>query len=204
MSASQPMPANRAQTADTIAAIGRSRGWRIGLGVMTAVAGALILAWPGGALLAVAILVGIELIVAGIFRIVTAFSFGPDGAATRVLFVVLGLLLIVVGVLCLRAPFHTTAILVLLFGVSCVFSGVIELFHGFGGGGGGAIVSGVVGVLVGIVVLVYPVSSVTTLIWLFGIALLVLGLASIVGAMFGASRGRATAAVSHAARPATP
>jgi uncharacterized membrane protein HdeD (DUF308 family) len=196
------MPASRAQTADSIAAIGQSRGWRIGLGVMTAVAGALILAWPGGALVAVAILVGIELIVTGIFRIVTAFS--ADSAATKVLFVVLGLLLIVVGVLCLRSPFHTTAILVLLFGVSCVFSGVIELFHGFGGGGGGAIASGIVGTLVGVVVLVYPVSSVTTLIWLFGIALLVLGVVTIVGAMYGANRGRATSPVSHAPRPATP
>jgi len=204
MSASQPTPANRAQTADTIAAIGRSRGWRLGLGVVTAVAGALILAWPGGALVAVAILVGIELIVTGIFRIVTAFSFGPDGAATRVLFVVLGLLLIIVGVLCLRSPFHTTAILVLLFGISCIFSGVIELFHGFGDGGGAAIASGIVGTLVGIVVLAYPVSSVTTLIWLFGIALLVLGLAAIVGAMYGASRSRATSRASHTPRPATP
>lgn len=204
MNASQPMPASRAQTADTIAAVGMSRGWRAGLGVMTALAGVLILAWPGGALVAVAILVGIQLIVAGIFRIVTAFSFDSDSTATRVLFVVLGLLLIVVGVLCLRSPFRTTAILVLLFGISCVFSGVIELFHGFSGGGGGAIVSGIIGTLVGIVVLVYPVSSVSTLIWLFGIALIVLGLTAIVGAFYGAIRSRANSRVSPATRPATP
>ena len=204
MSASQPLPASRPQAADTIAAMGRSRGWRIGLGVVTAVAGALILAWPGGALVAVAVLVGIELIVTGVFRIVTAFSFGTDNVAGRVLFVVLGLLLIVLGLLCLRSPFHTTAILVLLFGVSCVIGGVIELFHGFGGGGGAAIAAGIVGILVGIVVLVYPVASVSTLIWLFGIALLVLGLTAIVGAMYGASRARAAARVRGAARPATP
>ncbi|WP_367115052.1 hypothetical protein [Actinophytocola sp.] len=44
----------------------------------------------------------------------------------------------------------------------------------------------------------------TTMIWLFGIALVVIGLTAVVGASFGVSRGRATSRVSHAAGPATP
>jgi uncharacterized membrane protein HdeD (DUF308 family) len=169
-------------SAATVAVRGQSRSVRIAFGVMSAVVGALILAWPGGTLVAVAVLLGIQLIIGGVVRAVTAFTFDADSVAARILFLLLGVLLIVLGILCLRAPQRTIAVLVLLFGISCVVSGVLELFHGFTGGGGWAIASGVVNVLIGVVVLSYPVSSVTTLIWLFGIALVVIGLFAIVSA----------------------
>ena len=171
------------------AVLGESRGWRIAFGVVTAVAGVLILVWPGGTLLAVAILLGIQLVIAGVFRAITAFTFDTDSGAARILFFLLGVLLVIVGILCLRSPFRSIALLVLLFGLSCIVSGAMELFHGVAGGGGWAIASGVVSILVGIVVLAYPVSSVATMIWLFGIALVVIGLTAIVGAFsFGRSR----------------
>jgi uncharacterized membrane protein HdeD (DUF308 family) len=95
---------------------------------------------------------------------------------------------------------QTIAVLVLLFGLSCVVSGALELFHGFTGGGGWAIASGIVGILVGIVVLSYPVSSVATLVWLFGIALVVIGLTSVIGA-FTPSRGRVRASAAPRTTP---
>lgn len=181
MSASESKPVAGQAAADAAKAVGSSRGLRIALGVVTAVAGALILAWPGGALVAVAVLMGIQFIVMGIFRIVTAFAFGVDSTGARILFLLLGVLLIVVGVLCLRSPFHTTAILVLLFGLSFIVSGVIELFHGISGGGGWSIASGAATLLVGIIVLAYPEPSLTVMIWLFGISLITVGLITAVG-----------------------
>jgi uncharacterized membrane protein HdeD (DUF308 family) len=100
--------------------------------------------------------------------------------------------MVILGILCLRSPLQTIAVLVLLFGLSCIVSGALELFHGFTGGGGWAIASGIVSILVGIVVLSYPVSSVATLVWLFGIALVVVGLTSVIGA-FTPTRGRVAA-----------
>lgn len=184
--------------------LGQSRGVRITLGVMTAIAGVLILAWPGGTLLAVAVLLGIQLIIAGILRAVTAFTFDTDSVAARILFLLLGVLLVILGILCLRSPLHTIVLLVLLFGLSSIVSGALELFHGVTGGGGWAIASGVVSILVGIVVLSYPVTSVSTMIWLFGIALLVVGLTGIIGA-FSPSRSHvASHATTPPAAPATP
>lgn len=168
---------------------GQSRGLRVALGVVTVVAGALILAWPGGTLLTVAVLLGIQLIIAGIVRAVTAFTFDADSVAGRILFLLLGVLLVIVGILCLRAPSRTVAILVLLFGLSTIVSGVLEFFHGVTGGGGWAIASGTVSILIGIIVLSYPVGSVSAMIWLFGLSLLVVGLTGIVGA-FTPSRSR--------------
>ncbi|HEY7592228.1 MAG TPA: DUF308 domain-containing protein [Actinophytocola sp.] len=182
--------------AAVMSALGQSRGLRIAFGVVTVVAGVLILAWPGGTLVAVAILLGLDLIIGGVFRAITAFTFPQDSVAARILFLLLGILMVILGILCLRAPFQTIAVLVLLFGMACIIGGALELFHGFTGGGGWAIAGGVVGILVGIVVLSYPVSSVSTMIWLFGIALVVLGLTAIIGAF--------TPARSRAASPATP
>jgi uncharacterized membrane protein HdeD (DUF308 family) len=177
--------------------LGQSRGLRVALGVVTVVAGALILAWPGGTLLAVAVLLGIQLIVAGIVRAVTAFTFDADSVAGRILFLLLGVLLVVVGILCLRAPLRTIAILVLLFGLSTIVSGALEFFHGVTGGGGWAIASGIVSILIGIIVLSYPVSSVSTMVWLFGLSLLVVGLTGIASA-FTPSRSRVS---SHTTAP---
>jgi uncharacterized membrane protein HdeD (DUF308 family) len=167
---------------------GASRTLRVCLGVVTAVAGGLIMAWPGGTLVAAAVIVGIQLIVAGVVRAVTAFTFDVESVAARILFLLLGILLVVLGIVCLRSPQRTIALLVLLFGISCVISGALELFHGFTGGGGWAIASGIVSILVGIVVLAYPVTSVSTLVWLFGITLVVIGLTTLFGA-FVPSRG---------------
>ncbi len=160
-----------------------SRGWTIGFGLVTAVAGVCILVWPRAALATVAIILGLQLIVAGIVRMVTAVTRDIDSGTTRALYLLLGLLLLVVGILFLRSPFRTVAVLVLLFGLSWVVNGVIELIHGFTGGGGWLIVSGAVSLVAGIVVLAYPEPSVRTMVWLFGIALIAIGLVTTVGAI---------------------
>lgn len=204
MSASESTPVAGRPAVDAAMAVGRSRGLRITIGVVTAVAGALILAWPDGALVAVAVLLGIQFVVMGIFRIIMAFTFGTfgtDGTGARILFLLLGVLLIVVGILCLRSPFHTTAILVLLFGLSSIVSGVIEVFHGIGGGGGWAIASGAVGLVIGIVVLAYPAPSLTVMIWMFGISLIAGGLITAAGGGFGESREPASSRVSQTPGP---
>src|SRR5262245_14215080 len=136
-----------------------SRGWAIGLGLLTVVAGTCVLVWPKAAVVTVAVIVGLQLIVAGIVRMATALTRDIDSGGMRVLFLLLGLLLLIVGILCLRSPFHTVALLVLLFGLSWIVNGVIEVFGGFSGGGGWIVVSGVVSLVAGIVVLAYPAPS---------------------------------------------
>lgn len=170
----------------TVAALGRSRGWAIAFGAVTVVIGVLVMIWPGATVLAVAILFGIQLLVGGIFRLVTAISTSEAETSSRVLFAVIGILSIIAGILCLRAPFQTVAVLALILGLMWVVGGVVEIFHAFGPqvhGRGWAVTSGVVGVLAGVIVLVYPISSLLTLTWLFGILLVVLGVVTIVAAL---------------------
>jgi uncharacterized membrane protein HdeD (DUF308 family) len=147
------------------------------------------LVWPEATVLTVAVILGIQLIVAGIVRIVTALTQDIDSGATRALYLLLGLLLVIVGILCLRSPFRATAILVLLFGLSWIVNGVIEMFHGATGGGGWLIASGALSLVAGIVVLAYPAPSVLTMVWLFGVALIAIGVMAIVS---GVLAGRAS------------
>lgn len=123
---------------------GPSRWWRIGLGALTAATGVLVLVWPDVAVLTLAVIVGLHLVVAGVVRAVTAL---PAEGATRVLYLLLGLLLFVVGIVCLFSP----AVLVLLFGLSWLVNGGIELFHGVTGGGGWTVAAGAVSLVAGVV-----------------------------------------------------
>lgn len=173
----------------TVVISGRpTRGWRIGLGLITVVTGVLILGWPDAAVVTVAIIVGIHLIAAGVIRAVTAVTQDAGNAAIRALYLLLGLLLVVAGVLCLRSPFHATALLVVLFGISWILNGGIELFHGVTGGGGWTAVSGAVSLAAGVVVLAYPAPSARAMVWLFGVTLVVIGLTMFVSAVAGTSR----------------
>jgi uncharacterized membrane protein HdeD (DUF308 family) len=174
--------------------LGQSRWLRLAFGVVTAVAGVLILAWPGGTLVGIAVLLGIQLILGGVVRAITAFTFPAESAASRILFLLLGIVFVILGILCLRSPLQTINVLVLLFALSCIVGGALELYHGATGGGGWAIASGIVAIVVGIAVLSYPVSSVSTLIWLFGIGLVVLGLTVVTGALVPARQRRARGA----------
>jgi uncharacterized membrane protein HdeD (DUF308 family) len=170
-----PMSANQSSGATVVFADRPSRLLRIGLGVVTVIAGVLVLVWPDVAVVTVAIIVGIHLLGAGVVRGVTAFSADVSGGV-RVLYVLLGLLFVVAGIMFLASPLKGIALLVLLFGVSWVVNGVIEMFHGFSGGGGWTIFSGAVSSLAGVAVLAYPAPSARAMVWLFGIALVAIGL----------------------------
>jgi uncharacterized membrane protein HdeD (DUF308 family) len=113
-----------------------------------------------------------------VLQLVSAFSAdrGPGG---RVLFALLGALSILVGLLCLREPLQTALVLGLLIGATWVVQGVAGVVHAIGdergAARGWAITSGVLSVLGGAVVLVYPGTSLVVLTWLFGIVLVAIG-----------------------------
>jgi uncharacterized membrane protein HdeD (DUF308 family) len=124
---------------------------------------------------------------------VTALTRHIDSGRTRALYLILGLFLVAAGTWCLVLPFPAAAFLVLLFGLSWVVNGVIELIHGFTGGGGWTIASGAVSLVAGIVVLAYPAPGVLALAWLFGLALIAIGLTVTIGAMATGRRTRTVA-----------
>jgi uncharacterized membrane protein HdeD (DUF308 family) len=185
--------------ADVLAGIGRHWGWFLTFGIITVLAGVLALVWPGRTVAVVAVLFGLQLVWAGAFRFVAAIAVeGADGA-TRVLWALLGVLSFLFGLYALRHVLVTVTVLALLLGIFWIVNGLIEIFTALSNparaGRGWAIGSGLLGVLAGIVVLVYPGISLVTLAVVLGIWLIVYGAMGIVSAFQLRSVGHAATTV---------
>lgn len=175
------------QGADMLAQLGRHWGWVFSFGIITLLAGIFVLAWPGATLLVIAVLFGVQLIVAGIFRFASAFAVDDASGGTRVLFALLGILSIIIGLWAVRHVLLTLLALVVLLGIFWVVNGTIELFSAMSHRGmpdrGWTAAIGVLSILAGIVVLIYPGPSLLTLSIVLGIWLLVYGIMEIMAGL---------------------
>ncbi|HJQ48879.1 MAG TPA: DUF308 domain-containing protein [Amycolatopsis sp.] len=191
-------PTNERDPGAMAGALARSSAGIISIGVIAVIAGIAVLAWPHATAKVIAIIFGIFALINGVFQLVSAIaSDGPRGAGARVLLALAGVLSLLLGIVCLRHPFQTLAILTLLLGLFWVVSGVVGVVHAAGSpemsGRGFAIFAGVITALAGIVLLVYPSVSLTVLVWLLGLQLLVSG-AVVVGWGIAARHDSRTAA----------
>jgi uncharacterized membrane protein HdeD (DUF308 family) len=172
-------PILRDDPADVLARVGRHWGWVFAFGALTAIAGVAVLVWPGPTLQVIAVLFGIQLVVYGIFRFVAAFAVDDEGTGTRVLYALLGVLSFIVGIYAIRHVLVTLASLALLLGIFWIVQGSVELFTAISNRGlpsrGWTIFVGIISVLAGIVVLVYPSISLVTLAIVLGIWLIFFG-----------------------------
>jgi uncharacterized membrane protein HdeD (DUF308 family) len=188
--------------ADVLAGIGRHWGWVLAFGIVTLLAGLLVLAWPGRTIVVIAVLFGIQLVVAGIFRFVAAFATDDATGGTRVLLALLGVLSFIVGLYALRHVLLTIAALALLLGIFWIVNGAVEVFaalsHRGMGGRGWTIFMGLLSVVAGVVVLVYPGISLATLAVVLGFWLLLFGIMEIVLAFRLRSVGQAATRVATA------
>ena len=194
----------RGDAADVLASIGRHWGWMLFFGIVTLAVGVLAIFWPDRTIVAVAVLFGIQLIVAGIFRFVAAIAVDEASGGTRVLLALLGVLSLVVGLYAVRHLQVAVAALALLLGIFWIVNGAVETFTALSDRGmqgrGWTIFMGLLSVLAGIVVLAYPGISLTTLAVVLGFWLLLFGIMEVVLAFRLRAAGQAAARIA----PATP
>jgi uncharacterized membrane protein HdeD (DUF308 family) len=168
---------------DVLARVSRHWGWMMAFGIISLLAGVAVLVWPGRTLIVVAVLFGIQLVVTGIFRFVAAFASEDLTGGTRVLLAVLGVLSLIIGLYAVRHVLVTLLALALLFGIYWIVNGAVELFMALSARGvpgrGWTVVMGVISMLAGLLVLVYPAISLLTLVVVLSVWLLVLGLMEI-------------------------
>jgi uncharacterized membrane protein HdeD (DUF308 family) len=160
--------------ADRLGRIGRHWGLLLVFGILTLAAGAAAVAWPGAA-----VLFGVQLVVSGVFQFIGAFGHDEGSGGMRVLSALLGLLALVVGLYAVRHVLVSVLALALLLGIFWVVSGFIQLFGALSHQGlphrGWIGFTGVLSVLTGLVVLVYPGISLVTLAFVLGFWLIVYG-----------------------------
>ena len=173
----------RSDIAEVLAGIGRAWGWVLFFGIVTVGLGIVVLVWPDKTIVVVAVLFGIQLVIAGIFRFVSALAIDDAPGGTRALLALLGVLAFIVGIYALRHVNVTIAALALLLGIFWIVNGVIELFTAIGHrempGRGWTIILGLLSIVAGIVVLAYPDISLVALAIVLGIWLVALGVIEI-------------------------
>lgn len=145
------------------------------IGVVTIIMGTVVLAWPSETLAVVSVLIGIQFIVFGLFRLIEAFAGDTPGIIGFV-----GVLLMISGVIVLRNPYETVAILATILGVVWVVSGAIDAIGAITDRTtphrGLRVLGGLVAVVAGIVVVSWPAPTVTVIAWIAGLQLVIFGL----------------------------
>ena len=171
------------QERDVLRLIGKSWGWVLFFGIVTAALGVVVTIRPRDTIYAFAILLGIWLFVAGLFRIVAAIADHEDSSGTRWLIAFLGVVSVIVGILFLRRTNETVATLAFLIGLFWVIGGIIEFFTAYSDHGSPArvwrIAMGVLAFAAGLITLVWPGVTLTVLAVIMGIWLIVYGLLEI-------------------------
>jgi uncharacterized membrane protein HdeD (DUF308 family) len=151
------------------------------LGIVSVLLGIAVLIWPGLSLGVLAVLVGCWLLLSGIARIIGAFL--PGGVGQRVLSAVVGVVLVIAGMICLRNLVTGLAVLALMIAFTWLFGGIAALVMGFQANGGtrvALIILGALSALLGLLFLFVPGLSLAGLILLTGISAVVVGAAEVV------------------------
>ena len=164
-----------------VGSLGESWGVILFLGVMSIIIGIIAIAWPKATIVVIAILLAIWLIVSGIFQIIRGFGSGLSGGM-RALYFIGGILSLLLGLIAITGLLRAVEIL-------AIFIGIAFLFRGFGAlflsaeqkeGRGWNIFFGIVMLIGGFVILLWPGISLVTLAWLTGIWLIVMGIFEII------------------------
>ena len=163
-----------------------ARSWQttLVLGALTLILGIIVSAHPTESLNVIAVLLGIVMIISGIFHLIQAFD---ADQLHRVWAGIAGLLFIVIGVVLIRHLHLTRALIGLFIGITWIVQGLAALLGGLAGGAregrGWWIAFGVVSLIAGIVVAATPANSLDVLATLLGIWFIIMGVFEIAGGL---------------------
>lgn len=145
-------------------------------GALSIVVGVLAIVWPGQTFLVLSIILGIYIIIFGVFWMIAGFS-GDVGH--KWLLVIGGLLGVLAGALILSAPIRGGTLMVIVLGAYWLVWGVVQLITSIFGHGiehrGWQIVSSILTIAAGLITLSWPAITALVIAWLAGIWLIVTG-----------------------------
>lgn len=153
------------------------------IGVLNLVIGIAIVVWPSATLTVVAVLVGLQLLLAGVLQVFLGVLGPESGGRWMVIFV--GLLGVVAGLLVMREPLRIIELIVVVVGIFWVVSGVVRLAAAATDSGSRTrtALDGLVSVGAGAIVLAWPDPTLRVITLLVGILLIVRGAVALLVAM---------------------
>jgi uncharacterized membrane protein HdeD (DUF308 family) len=182
MSTSEVHGGSSGETSTSVAVSGRMRALRIALGVGTLVLGLVALFWPQATLVVVAVLFGVQLIFAGAMRIASAFTSESVSGWLRAVLFIVGVLVLLAGLLCLRNPFLSLLGVAVLISFGWIVNGIMELVAAASpevpGSRGLHVFGGIVSIVGALVILFWPGLALLTFNLLAGVLLIIFGVMS--------------------------
>jgi uncharacterized membrane protein HdeD (DUF308 family) len=171
------------------------RAWQamLVIGVVSVVVGVMVLVWPGPTIVVLAVLFGIYLLVSGVFQLVAAFG-GHVSGGWRAMLLVSAVLSFILGFFALRHLGDAVLLMALWIGIGWMFRGVAVLVAAADApsgtsGRGWNVFFGIVLLIGGAMLIVWPFNSVTVLTLVAGWWLIFMGIVEVVSAI--QVRGRA-------------
>ncbi|MEV4411037.1 DUF308 domain-containing protein [Catellatospora sp. NPDC049609] len=154
-------------------------------GLVSLAAGLFLVFWPDKTLLFLITLLGVWLVVVGIFRVVEGLTSKGVSGGHRALIAVIGVLYIIVGVVCLRNLTGTVTLLAVILGIVWIVGGVAEIVTGFARTHGtwpkiGTVLLGLLSVAAGLILFFWPGPTLTVLVWVTGLWLIALGIIQLI------------------------
>ena len=154
------------------------------MGIASILLGLLAIVFPGATIVTVALYFAAWLFVSGIFSVISSFTRDGD-TVSWALTAIIGVLSVIVGFALLRTPFQSVEVFIFVLGIFWLVQGIMTFVAAFAlkRGRGWALVSGILGILAGIIILVYPISSAVTLAFVGGIWLVILGVIQVIAGL---------------------
>jgi uncharacterized membrane protein HdeD (DUF308 family) len=154
-------------------------GLALARGALLLVIGIVLLVWPEATLTVASVLIGLQLVLVGIIRFVLLFT-EAAGGWVKALQGMLGVLMILAGVVCIKAPLASVLVLLVILALGWLmdaiisFVGAIRPFDGWG------MLYAAVSLLAAIAVLVWPSIALATFVAVAAVFLIILGVVQLV------------------------
>jgi uncharacterized membrane protein HdeD (DUF308 family) len=164
----------------------QSRGAYIALSVITGllmiVLGGLFVARPGLSLASIILLLGIFVIIYGVALLIAGLMGRTESRGWSI---AVGILAVIFGIVVFAWPGATSLAILYVFAAWAIISGLADIAHALMSGLSGGrrvwlVIIGLLGIAVGIIFFVHPVSGIVALLWVAGIYLIVLGVLRII------------------------
>jgi uncharacterized membrane protein HdeD (DUF308 family) len=150
-------------------------------GIAALIFGGLLLTDPAATLLVLAVFLGYYLLFVGVLELVRIFV---DRSQPWYWSLLIGVLGITAGIIVLNHPMLTAlalpTTLVIYLGVVSLVMGVVGIIGGLSGGGFGSFLLGIASLLIGVLLLGSPMTTALAVPFVFGILLLIEGIALII------------------------
>ena len=161
----------------------RSSVWWVFLlqGIAGIFLGLMLITAPGATLVSLVTFLGIFFLINGVLSLVQMFV---DRSVPWIWSLLIGISGIAAGVLIMRHPLVAAltlpTMIVIIFGVEGLVMGVLEIIGGFAGGGIGSFIRGAFNFVIGLLLLSSPMTAALAVPLVFGVLLLVEGVALII------------------------